>query len=49
MNNDMAQGNWTELKGKIKKIEAGRGNGLIEAADGRKFFFHRSHLEGLEF
>jgi len=38
-----------KLKGKIKKIEADRGNGFIEADDGRKFFFHRSHLEGLDF
>jgi cold shock CspA family protein len=37
------------LKGKIKKIEADRGNGFIQADDGRKFFFHRSHLEGLDF
>ncbi len=38
-----------KLKGKIKKIEADRGNGFIQADDGRKFFFHRSHLEGLDF
>lgn len=38
-----------KLKGKIKKIEADRGNGSIEAEDGRKFFFHRSHLEELDF
>jgi CspA family cold shock protein len=38
-----------KLKGKIKKIEADRGNGFIQADDGRKFFFHRSHLEGLGF
>lgn len=37
------------LKGKIKKIDPDRGNGFILAADGREFFFHRSHLEGLEF
>lgn len=38
-----------QLKGKIKKIDADRGHGSIEAADGREFFFHRSHLEGLDF
>ncbi|HUK55324.1 MAG TPA: cold shock domain-containing protein [Nitrospiria bacterium] len=37
------------LKGQIKKIEAGRGSGLIEVPDGRVFFFHRSRLEGLDF
>ena len=38
-----------KLKGRIKKIEADRGNGFIQADDGRGFFFHRSHLEGLVF
>ncbi|MBI3597440.1 MAG: cold shock domain-containing protein [Nitrospirae bacterium] len=38
-----------KLKGKIKRIEAGRGSGTIEASDGRSFFFHHSHLEGLDF
>jgi len=37
------------LKGKIKKIELDRGNGFIQGEDGRKFFFHRSHLDGLDF
>lgn len=37
------------LKGKIKRVEAGRGNGHITSEDGRDFFFHRSHLEGLDF
>jgi len=37
------------LKGKIKKVEAVRGNGHITSEDGRDFFFHRSHLEGLDF
>ncbi|MBI3611101.1 MAG: cold shock domain-containing protein [Nitrospirae bacterium] len=38
-----------KLRGMIKTIEADRGNGFIQAEDGRKFFFHRSHLEGLDF
>lgn len=38
-----------KLKGMIKKIQPERGSGLIRAEDGREFFFHRSHLEGLEF
>jgi len=38
-----------KLKGKIRKIEADRGNGFLQGDDGRKFFFHRSHLEGLDF
>lgn len=38
-----------KLKGKIKQIEAGRGYGHITSEDGRDFFFHRSHLEGLDF
>jgi cold shock CspA family protein len=37
------------LSGKIKRLDSDRGNGTILAADGREFFFHRSHLEGLEF
>jgi len=37
------------LKGKIKKILSDRGNGFVQAEDGREFFFHRSHLEGLDF
>ena len=37
------------LKGKIKRVEAGRGNGHITSEDGRDFFFHRTHLEGLDF
>ena len=38
-----------KLKGTIKKIEAERGSGFIQAEDGRDFFFHQSHLEGLDF
>ena len=38
-----------KLRGKIKKIEAGRGFGYITSEDGRDFFFHRTHLEGLDF
>ena len=37
-----------KLKGTIKKIR-GRGSGFILAEDGREFFFHKSHLEGLVF
>lgn len=36
-------------KGKIKKVVADRGFGFITSEDGRDFFFHRSHLEGLDF
>ena len=38
-----------ELKGTIKKILAERGSGTIQADDGREFFFHKSHVEGLDF
>jgi len=38
-----------ELKGTIKKIRAERGSGIIRAEDGREFFFHQSHLDGLDF
>ncbi|HEX9757238.1 MAG TPA: cold shock domain-containing protein [Nitrospiria bacterium] len=38
-----------KLKGTIKKIEARKGSGFILAEDGREFFFHKTHLEGLKF
>jgi cold shock CspA family protein len=37
------------LKGKIKQVQAERGSGFIRSEDGRDFFFHQSHLEGLDF
>jgi len=38
-----------KLKGTIKEIKSERGSGSIRAEDGREFFFHQSHLEGLDF
>ena len=38
-----------KLMGTIKEKLAERGSGFIQAEDGRKFFFHRSHLEGVDF
>jgi cold shock CspA family protein len=38
-----------KLQGTIKEIQSGRGSGIIKAADGRDFFFHQSHLDGLDF
>ena len=36
-------------KGKIDKIIHDRGFGFIDDTDGRKVFFHRSSLVGVEF